>query len=103
MVYDHRTQQLLGVIADASTGGFLLRGCAVTDIDSLYHLDVRLPEEILNTTTIEFTAICRWSITKEQGKQHHAGFQIVGIAEQNSLIWQKIIEDYAFSAYEIDK
>jgi hypothetical protein len=76
IVYDIKTGERVGHLADISTEGIMLVGGRAMKINNVYEFRITLPVSIYGKTEISFNAVCLWSGKVEKSTKYQAGFQI---------------------------
>ena len=92
---DHDTQELLGHLADISTGGFKLdsQKPIPTNKDFLFRMD--LSSEVANRPFMVFMARSKWcDVDPFDPFCYNVGFQLINIAPGDLEIFNRMIEKY---------
>lgn len=77
--YDRRNQQLLGHVANISTGGVMLIGERPIEPDTTYFLEMQFPIDIRGRRSIEIEATSKWSRTNGNKESFSTGFELSDI------------------------
>ena len=94
-VVDYNTQQLVGYFSDLSTQGFKVDSPQPITVNKDYNLRVDLTGDVSDKAFIAFVARSRWfQPDSTDPSMLNAGFQIVGISQQDNEIFQRVVEKY---------
>jgi hypothetical protein len=93
---DNRTGQLMGALADLSSGGFRLESTAPIHLHSQFTFRVDLPPGLCDRPFITFTARSVWSRTDVyDSRLYNTGFEITGILPRDAHALELLMERYA--------
>ena len=77
--FDRRNEQLLGHVANISTGGVMLIGERPIEPDTTYFLEMQFPIDIRGKRSIELEATSRWCRTNGNKELFSTGFELSDI------------------------
>lgn len=94
-VLDDDTLKLVGHLSDISSKGFKIDSQKHIAPGQNFRLRMDLTSEVSNKAYIIFSAISRWShIDPADPFVQNVGFEITEINEEDSAIYQRIVEKY---------
>ena len=94
-VVDNNTRKIVGFLSDISPQGFKLESQKILSINTVYHLRLDLTPEFSNKSHIVFFAKVAWSQPDPVSPiEFINGFQIVNIAPEDQVIFERIAEKY---------
>jgi hypothetical protein len=94
-LFDHDTQELVGHLADISSGGFKLdsQNPIPTNKDFLFRM--HLPSEVANKPFMVFMARSKWcKVDPFDPFCYNVGFQLINISPGDIEIFKRMIETY---------
>ena len=94
-LFDHNTQELVGHLADISTGGFKLDSQIPipANMDFLFRMD--LTGEVANKPFMIFAARSKWcKVDPFDPFCYNVGFQLISISPGDIEIFNRMIETY---------
>jgi hypothetical protein len=94
-LFDHDTQELVGHLADISSGGFKLdsQNPIPTDKDFLFRMD--LTNEVANKPFMVFVARSKWcDVDPLDPFCYNVGFQLINISPGDIEIFNRMLEKY---------
>jgi hypothetical protein len=94
-LFDHNTQELVGHLADISTGGFKLdsQNPIPANMDFLFRMD--LTGEVANKPFMIFAARSKWcKVDPFDPFCYNVGFQLISISPGDIEIFNRMIETY---------
>jgi hypothetical protein len=94
-VYDTQTQECIGYLSDISLKGFRLESPKVIRMNQVFSLRLDLTPDVSSKSYIVIQARSVWT----QGdpimpNEYLHGFEVISIAPDDQLIYQKIIDNY---------
>ena len=92
VVFDHLTQSELGTVVNLHEEGFLLIGDRHVDEDHVYQLRFEMSAPIDGKTSLFVGAECLWVNETGSGDKVWAGFHIIDIEAEDSLLITHLIE-----------
>lgn len=94
-VKDDATKQIIGYLADISTGGFKLDCQQQIPIGQDFRLLIDLTADVADKTSMTFIARSKWCHPDHiDPTSFNVGFEIVNIAPSDMVIFQRIFEKY---------
>ncbi len=97
-VTEAATGNLVGYLADISTGGFKLDSEKELVIGREYRLQIDLTPDIANKTSMLFSAKCMWiQPDNVNPNAFKVGFKITQMAPSDAIIFQRMFEKYALA------
>jgi len=94
-VTDAVTKQLIGYLADISTGGFKLDCDKKVATGQDFRLSIQLTSEIADKTSMVFIARSKWCHPDHiDPTSFNVGFEIVNMAPSDMQIFQRMFEKY---------
>lgn len=103
-VMDEVNGQLVGHLADISTGGFKLDTSTAIPPNKDYRLRIELTSEVANKSFMVFTARSRWCHADPlDPTTFNAGFQIVNMSPSDFEIFSRLFEKYGSARSETQK
>ena len=94
-VFDVNTDQRIGNLVDISMGGIMLISNRLVEVNSVYQLSLRIPEDYDGEKDINFGGEVLWTETTHDIQQHWVGFEIIDISpEAGKRIDQLIKSEY---------
>jgi hypothetical protein len=94
-VIDQDTRQVVGHLADISTGGFKLDTQKPFPLDRDFHLAISLTGEIADKPAMGFVARSKWCrVDPLDPYVYNVGFQLILIAPEDLEIFQRMMEKY---------
>ncbi|MEE9412757.1 MAG: PilZ domain-containing protein [Methylococcales bacterium] len=94
-VIDIYADQQIGTLVDLSLGGILMMAMQPIPLHRVFQLQVKLPEKILGSDTIEFGAESVWGDPPEQMGTCWSGFHIIDISEENKALVTELVERWS--------
>jgi hypothetical protein len=94
-LFDHDTQELLGHLADISSGGFRMDSLSPipANIDIQFRLD--LTSEVANKSFMVFVARSKWcKVDPLDPFCYNVGFQLINISPEDIKIFSRMMEKY---------
>ena len=94
-IFNNETQELVGHLADISSGGFKLDSLSLIppNIDIQFRLD--LTSEVANKPFMVFVARSKWcKVDPLDPFCYNVGFQLIGISPKDVEIFNRMIENY---------
>ncbi|MFC1813707.1 PilZ domain-containing protein [Thermodesulfobacteriota bacterium] len=95
-VTDTVTNQPMGHAVDISNQGFMLIVSKPIEPESLFQLQMFLPEEIQGSRSFEFSAMSRWCQKDENPDYYNVGFQFATVSTEGAQFINRLIEKYCF-------
>lgn len=94
-VFDETNGQVIGHLADISTGGFKLDCSKPIPLNSDFRLRVELTSEVANKSFMVFLARSRWLRPDAiDPGSYNVGFQITNMAPSDFEIFSRLFEKY---------
>jgi len=93
-VFDRDTGELLGHLVDITTEGVMLISEAPLEADKVFHLKMRLPEQMAGSREVGFDAVSRWSKQDVNPDFYDTGFQFMDISPENKEIIEDLIYEF---------
>ncbi len=95
-LFDSDTQNLVGHLADISTGGFKIDSRDPITVDKVFRLRMDLFPEVSSKPYMIFSARVRWCQTHPLDPTlYHIGFQIINIQPGDYEILNRLVQNYA--------
>lgn len=95
-VFDRKTGELLGYLADLTTEGAMLISEFPIKAGIRYRLRMDLPEDTFMKQDLSFEARSIWCKPDINPKFFVTGFQLIDLPPQDIDIIEQIIKDYGF-------
>ena len=95
-VTDTEKDQPIGHAVNISNQGFMLIVSKPIESESLFHLQMFLPEEIQGSRYFNFSAMSRWCDQDENPDYHNVGFQFADLTSEGIQLINRLIEKYCF-------
>lgn len=92
-VFDINTQQSLGYLVDISVVGLMLMRKQALEVNAIYQLGIKLPDEINGDNIIIAGVDILWCEYTEELQQHWVGCQIIDISTENEERIQHFISN----------
>ena len=80
-VFDSNRNLRLGRLVDIHRQGLMLLGDQPLQVDSLYQLELRLPEPLQGDAVLLLGVDCLWTRGEEGASSHWSGLQIIDLSE----------------------
>jgi hypothetical protein len=94
-VKDDATKQIIGYLADISTGGFKLDCQKQVPAGQDFRLQIELTADVADKTSMTFIARSKWCHGDHiDPTSFNVGFEIVNMAPGDMVIFQRIFEKY---------
>ena len=94
-VLDDATKQIVGYLADISTGGFKLDCDQRIPVGHDFRLMIQLNSEIADKTSMTFIARSKWCRPDHiDPTTFNVGFEIINMAPSDMVIFQRMFEKY---------
>jgi hypothetical protein len=94
-VFDDRSQELIGHLADISPRGLQIDSSAPLPVNQAYMLRLELTADISENAFIVFEAHSRWSRPSvTDPTSYQTGFQMVSILPRADEVFQRIVAKY---------
>jgi hypothetical protein len=94
-VKDDSTKQIIGYLADISTGGFKLDCQQQIPAGQDFRLQIDLTADVADKTSLVFIARSKWCHPDNiDPTSFNVGFEIVNMAPSDMVIFQRIFEKY---------
>ena len=94
-VTDDLSKQLIGYLADISTGGFKLDTPKQIPAGQDFRMRIELTSDIASKNAMTFIARSKWCRPDfVDPNTYNVGFQIVNIAPSDATIFQRMVEKY---------
>jgi len=94
-VTDDITKQLIGYLSDISTGGFKLDCDKRVAVGQDFRLSIQLTSEIADKNSMAFIARSKWCRPDHiDPTSFNVGFEIINMAPNDMLIFQRMFEKY---------
>jgi hypothetical protein len=94
-VTDELSKQLLGYLADISTGGFRLDTPKQLPIGRDYRMYLELTSDVADKNSMVFVARSKWCRPDHvDPNTYNVGFEIINMAPSDMLIFQRMFEKY---------
>jgi len=97
-VFDRDTGELLGHLVDITTEGVMLISEAPLQTGKVFHLKMRLPEQMSGSKEIAFDAVSKWSKKDINPDFYDTGFQFVDIRAENKEFIEDLIYEFLLPA-----
>jgi hypothetical protein len=92
---DHDTQELVGHLADISSGGFKLDSLGPIPPNKDYRFRLDLTSEVANKPYMVFVARSKWcKVDPLDPFCYNVGFQLIDITSEDNEIFKRMIERY---------
>jgi hypothetical protein len=95
-VNDTEANQPMGHAVNISNQGVMLIVSKPIEPESLFQLQIFLPEEIQGSRSFEFSAMSRWCQQDEDPDFYNVGFQFANISTEGVQLINRLIEEYCF-------
>jgi len=96
-IYDKATSASLGNLVDISTRGIMVLTEQPLPENTLYHLRMVLPGNIMAQEEFIFDAVSRWShIDTINPEYFNTGFRFVGLSPADESLIERLIEEVGF-------
>jgi hypothetical protein len=103
-VLDEVNGQLVGHLADISTGGFKLDSSKVIPAEKEFRLRIELTNEVANKSHMVFMARSKWCHTDPiDPTSYNVGFQIVNMNPSDFEIFSRMFEKYGSQSSQSQK
>ncbi|GAB6042308.1 PilZ domain-containing protein [Endothiovibrio diazotrophicus] len=96
-VWDVEEGELLGHLADLTTGGFLLVGDRPLEVGREFALEIQWDDDDGVPREIRLRAVSRWSNNDVNPEFYDTGFQLVDAANDLLFPLQDLISDMGFN------
>lgn len=94
-VKDEATKQIIGYLADISTGGFKLDCLQQIPPGQDFRLQIDLTADVADKTAMVFVARSKWCRPDHiDPTSFNVGFEIINMAPSDMMIFQRIFEKY---------
>jgi len=97
-VFDQDTGELLGHLVDITTEGVMLISEAPLRTNQVFHLKMRLPEQMSGSKEIAFDAVSKWSKKDINPDFYDTGFQFVDIRAEDKEFIEDLIYEFLLPA-----
>jgi PilZ domain len=96
LVFDKKTDQLMGHVVDITTGGMKLMSKEPFKPGSVYQFRMALPDEIGSSKEIVFEAKSVWSKTNLFSDFYGTGFTFEKIADEDVAVIRELIDKFGY-------
>lgn len=93
-VFDRKTGQLIGQMADVTPEGAMIISGRPLDIDQDYQLRLDLPDTIFEQAHMDIDARSVWCQPDLEPSLFNTGFQLFNMTPEKVAIVEKIIKEY---------
>jgi c-di-GMP-binding flagellar brake protein YcgR len=94
-VKDEATKQIIGYLADISTGGFKLDCPKQIPPGQDFRMQIDLTADVADKTSMVFVARSKWCRPDHiDPTSFNVGFEIINMAPSDMMIFQRIFEKY---------
>jgi hypothetical protein len=94
-VFNHETQELVGHLADISTGGFKLDSPSPIPLNQDIQFRLELTSEVADKPFMVFVARSKWcKVDPLDPFCYNIGFQLIRITPEDAEIFKRMIEKY---------
>jgi tryptophanyl-tRNA synthetase len=94
-VTDDVSKQLIGYLADISTGGFKLDTPKQIPVGQDFRMHIELTSDIASKNSMSFVARSKWCRPDFiDPNTYNVGFQVVNMAPSDMAIFQRMVEKY---------
>jgi hypothetical protein len=94
-VYDHDTQEIVGHLADISTGGFRLDSRNQVPVERDFRFCVKLTGEVADKPDMVFIARSKWcKVDPLDPYIYNVGYQLIHISPGDLEIFNRMMEKY---------
>jgi hypothetical protein len=94
-VTDCETHEVIGQLADISSGGFKLDSLNPVEINKDYHFRINLDREIADKPLMEFIARSRWcKVDPADPYLYNVGYQLIDMPPGDLEIFNRMMEKY---------
>ena len=90
-VYNHQTQELIGLLNNLSLNGFLLTSSTPVPEGMIIQCQVEIENSDHQVCSLSIGAESLWQRVSPCGHQFWCGFQILDISQQDAQILQELI------------
>lgn len=95
-VFDRTTGEFLGHLENITSEGGMIISEGPLEIDQVYSLAMRLPEDVYQKLAINFEAQSIWCKPDIDPAFYNTGFKFQKLAEEDIAIIHQIVDDYIF-------
>jgi len=94
-VTDDLSKQLIGYIADISTGGFKLDSPKQIPSGQDFRMNITLSRDIADKTSMVFIARSKWCHPDHvDPNTYNVGFEVINMAPSDMVIFQRMFDKY---------
>ena len=93
-VFDRRSGQLLGNVADITPEGVMVISTQPLPIAQVFRLRLDLPEPIFGVDHLDLQAESLWSTPDIDPSHYNTGFKLLNISPEDAVLIDKIIQEY---------
>ena len=93
-IYDANTNQLVGLVVNITTDGFMLTGDHPIEPNSIFQLHMILAESRFDKNRISFGAESLWCSQTNEANRYWTGFQIIDISIPAVDFIKNLIDDW---------
>ena len=94
-VMDAMSKQLIGYLADISTGGFKLDSAKQIPIGQDFRMQIELTPDVADKNSMVFVARSKWCRPDHvDPNTYNVGFEIINMAPSDMVIFQRMFDKY---------
>ncbi|HEC16633.1 MAG TPA: PilZ domain-containing protein [Sedimenticola sp.] len=93
-VVDVNSGDIIGCLANISSGGLMLVGAASIAPGTLFQLQISLPTPVDGTQTVEFGVECLWCQQAKGRRNYWSGMQIIDISAPAVDVIGRLVEGW---------
>jgi hypothetical protein len=95
-VFDVKSHHLVGHVVDITPQGLMLISETPLPTDTVFRLEIELPEDFADKRAITFDARSRWCEPDIDPHFHNTGFELFDLAPEDAVIIENIVTTFGF-------